>query len=126
MDNILICLILGLIAGIVSGMTGIGGGIIILPALIFLFGFSQHQAQGTTLALLVPPIDILAAWTYYKQGYVDLKIAALLCLGFVLGGWLGAKIGTGLSNVILTRIFGVLLLVSAIRVMFTNVSDSAL
>ena len=126
MDNILLCLILGLIAGIVSGITGIGGGIIILPALIFVFGFSQHQAQGTTLALLVPPIDILAAWTYYKQGYVDLKIAALLCLGFVLGGWLGAKIGTGLSNVILARIFGVLLLVSAIRVMFTNIGDSAL
>ncbi|MHC5672775.1 TSUP family transporter [Nostoc sp.] len=126
MDNILVCLILGLIAGIVSGITGIGGGIIILPALIFLFGLSQHQAQGTTLALLVPPIDILAAWTYYKQGYVDFKIAGLLCLGFVLGGWLGAKIGTGLSNVILARIFGVLLLVSAIRVLFTNVGDSTL
>ncbi|MFN6538185.1 MAG: TSUP family transporter [Nostoc sp. EkiNYC01] len=120
------CLILGLVGGIVSGMTGIGGGIIILPALIFMFGFSQHQTQGTTLALLVPPIDILAVWTYYKQGYVDFKIAGLLCLGFVLGGWLGAKIGTGLSNVILTRIFGVLLLISAIRVMFTNVGDSAL
>jgi len=126
MDNILLCLILGLIAGIVSGITGIGGGIIILPALIFLLGFSQHQAQGTTLALLVPPIDILAALTYYKQGYVDFKIAGLLCLGFVLGGWLGAKIGTGLSNVILARIFGVLLLVSAIRVLFTNVGDSTL
>ncbi|MEH2272165.1 MAG: sulfite exporter TauE/SafE family protein [Nostoc sp.] len=126
MNNIFLCLILGLIAGIVSGITGIGGGIIILPALIFLFGLSQHQAQGTTLALLVPPIDILAAWTYYKQGYVDFKIAGLLCLGFVLGGWLGAKIGTGLSNVILARIFGVLLLVSAIRVLFTNVGDSTL
>jgi uncharacterized membrane protein YfcA len=124
MDNILLCLILGLIAGIVSGITGIGGGIVILPALILVLGFSQHQAQGTTLALLVPPIDILAAWTYYKQGYVDLKIAALLCVGFVLGGWLGAKIGTGLSNVILSRIFGVLLLVSAIRVIFTNIGDS--
>ncbi|MBO3458393.1 sulfite exporter TauE/SafE family protein [Aetokthonos hydrillicola Thurmond2011] len=124
MDTVLLCLILGLIAGIVSGITGIGGGIIILPALIFLLGFSQHQAQGTTLALLVPPIDILAAWTYYRQGYVDLKIAALLCLGFVLGGWIGAKVGTGLSNVVLERIFGVLLLVSAIRVIFTNVGDS--
>ncbi|MEH2422656.1 MAG: sulfite exporter TauE/SafE family protein [Nostoc sp.] len=126
MDNILLCLSLGLIAGIISGITGIGGGIIILPALVFVFGFSQHQAQGTTLALLVPPIDALAAWTYYKQGYVDLKIAALLCLGFVLGGWLGAKIGIGLSNVILSRIFGVLLLVSAMRVIFTNAGDSAL
>ncbi|MDZ8053401.1 MAG: TSUP family transporter [Aulosira sp. ZfuVER01] len=126
MDNTLLCLILGLIAGIVSGITGIGGGIIILPALIFVFGFSQHQAQGTTLALLVPPIDILAAWTYYKQGYVDIKIATLLCIGFVLGGWFGAKIGTGLSNVILARIFGVLLLVSAIRVMFINPGDANL
>ncbi|BAY23983.1 hypothetical protein NIES2100_37760 [Calothrix sp. NIES-2100] len=89
-------------------------------------GFSQHQAQGTTLALLVPPIDILAAWTYYKQGYVDIKIATLLCIGFVLGGWFGAKIGTELSNVILARIFGVLLLGSAIRVMFINPGDSNL
>ncbi|MEH2246332.1 sulfite exporter TauE/SafE family protein [Nostoc sp.] len=126
MDNILLCLSLGLIAGIVSGITGIGGGIIILPALIFVFGFSQHQAQGTTLTLLVSPIDALAAWTYYKQGYVDLKIAVLLCLGFVLGGWLGAKIGIGLSNVVLSRIFGVLLLVSAMRVIFANTGDSAL
>ncbi|MEH2264609.1 sulfite exporter TauE/SafE family protein [Nostoc sp.] len=126
MDNILLCLILGLIAGVVSGITGIGGGIIILPALIFVFGFSQHQAQGTTLALLVPPIDILAAWTYYKQGYVDIRIAAFICVGFVLGGWFGAKIGMGLSNVILARVFGVLLLVSAIRVMFINVGDSNL
>lgn len=125
MNSVLVCLIVGVIAGIVSGITGIGGGIIILPALIFLFGFSQHQAQGTTLALLVPPIDILAAWTYYKQGYVDIKVAALLCVGFVLGGWFGAKIGTVLSNVILARIFGVLLLVSALRVMFSNMGDAA-
>ncbi|BAY30293.1 hypothetical protein NIES2107_21370 [Nostoc carneum NIES-2107] len=126
MDRIILCLILGLIAGIVSGITGIGGGIIILPSLIFVLGFSQHQAQGTTLALLVPPIDILAAWTYYKQGYVDIRTAALLCVGFLLGGWLGAKIGIGLSNVVVARIFGVLLLLSAIKVMFTNLGDSNL
>ncbi|BAY65654.1 hypothetical protein NIES22_57610 [Calothrix brevissima NIES-22] len=114
MDRTILCLILGLIAGIVSGITGIGGGIIILPALIFVLGFSQHQAQGTTLALLVPPIDILTAWTYYKQGYVDIRTAALLCVGFLLGGWLGAKIGIGLSNVVVARFFGVLLLLSAL------------
>ena len=104
MTSIWVCLLLGLIAGIISGMTGIGGGVIILPALIFLLGFSQHQAQGTTLAMLVPPIDFLAAWIYYKQGYVDLKIVALLCLGFIFGGLIGAKIGTGISNVILADI----------------------
>ena len=82
MMNISLYLLLGLVAGILSGLIGIGGGTIIVPALIFLFGFSQHLAQGTTLALLVPPIGILAAWTYYKQGYVDLHIAALICLGF--------------------------------------------
>jgi uncharacterized membrane protein len=74
-------MLLGLIAGVLSGVNGIGGGVIIVPALVFIFGLSQHMAQGTTLALLVPPIGILAAWTYYREGYVDLKIAALICLG---------------------------------------------
>lgn len=124
MTNIWLCIILGLVAGIVSGMTGIGGGIIILPALIFFLGFSQHQAQGTTLALLVPPIDLLAAWTYYKQGYVDIKVAALLCLGFILGGWFGAKIGTSLPNGVLTKIFALLLIMSAVRVLFATTNDS--
>lgn len=124
MTNIWLCIILGLIAGIVSGMTGIGGGIIILPALIFFLGFSQHQAQGTTLALLVPPIDLLAAWTYYKQGYVDIKVAALLCLGFILGGWFGAKIGTSLPNGVLTKIFALLLIISAVRVLFATPNDT--
>lgn len=124
MTNIWLCLILGLLAGIISGMTGIGGGIIVLPALIVFLGFSQHQAQGTTLALLVLPIDILAAWTYYKQGYVDIKVAALICLGFVLGGWLGAKIGTNLPNGVLTKIFAFLLIISAVRVLFITSADS--
>ncbi len=70
---------LGLVAGVFSGLIGIGGGVIIVPALVFLLGFSQHQAQGTTLALLGPPIGILAAWTYYVHGYVDLKTAAWIC-----------------------------------------------
>jgi uncharacterized protein len=70
---IILYVILGLAAGIFSGLIGIGGGIIIIPALVFLFGFSQHQAQGTTLALLVPPIGLLAAWMYYTQGYVNMQ-----------------------------------------------------
>jgi len=115
MMNISLYLLLGVVAGILSGLIGIGGGTIIVPALIFLFGFSQHLAQGTTLALLVPPIGILAAWTYYKQGYVDLHIAALICIGFFFGGLLGAKLATHLSNVILERIFGVALLLIALK-----------
>jgi uncharacterized membrane protein YfcA len=90
MTSVLLYLLLGLIAGITSGLIGVGGGIIIVPALVFLFGFSQHEAQGTTLALLVPPIGLLAAWTYYQNGYVDLKVAGYICAGFFLGGLFGA------------------------------------
>jgi uncharacterized membrane protein YfcA len=116
----LLYLLLGLVAGIMSGLIGIGGGTIIVPALVFLFGLSQHQAQGTTLALLVPPIGFLAAWTYYKQGYVDLQIAAFICLGFFFGGLLGAEFATKLSNVVLERVFGVALLLISLKMIFTK------
>lgn len=112
--------LLGVVAGLFSGLIGIGGGVIIVPALVFLFGLSQHQAQGTTLALLVPPIGILAAWTYYQQGYVDLHIAALICLGFFFGGLLGAKVATGMSDITLERVFGIALLLIAIKMILTK------
>lgn len=99
--------LLGLFAGTLSGVIGIGGGVIIVPALIFLFGFSQHQAQGTTLALLVPPIGLLAALTYFKSGFVDIKAAAIICAGFFIGGLIGAKCAVNLSEGILQRVFGV-------------------
>jgi len=118
MTTILLYLLLGFVAGALSGLIGIGGGVIIVPALVFLFGLSQHQAQGTTLALLIPPIGILAAWMYYKQGYVDMKIAALICLGFFFGSFLGAKVAIGLSNIVLERIFGVALLLIALKMIF--------
>lgn len=118
MTNILLYILLGLVAGVLSGLIGIGGGLIIIPALVFLFGLSQHQAQGTTLALMVPPIGILAAWEYYKQGYVDLKIAAFICIGFFFGGWLGAKLATGVSTIVLERIFGAALFLIALKMMF--------
>jgi uncharacterized membrane protein YfcA len=120
MMSILLYLILGLVAGILSGLIGIGGGTIIVPALVFLFGLSQHLAQGTTLALLVPPIGILAAWTYYKQGYVDLHIAALICLGFFFGGLLGAKFATKLSDLALERVFGIALLLISLKMIFAS------
>jgi len=113
-------LILGVLAGILSGLVGIGGGVVIVPALVFLFGFSQQSAQGTTLALMVPPIGILAAWTYYRQGNVDLRIAGFVCLGFLLGGLLGARFATGLSNVMLERIFGIALLLISLKMLFAR------
>jgi hypothetical protein len=108
--NIVLCLLLGLVAGILSGILGIGGGIILIPAMVFLFGMSQHQAQGTTLALMVPPIGLLAAWAYYKQGFVDLKMAGFICLGFFVGGLLGAKFAVEIPEPILKKVFGIVML----------------
>jgi uncharacterized membrane protein YfcA len=116
--NIILYIALGLAAGVLSGLLGIGGGIIIVPALIILFGLTQQQAQGTTLALMIPPIGLLAAWTYYKAGYVDIKIAAFICLGFFIGGFFGAKLATGLSTQVLQKVFGVALLLTAIYMIF--------
>jgi len=118
--NIVIYLLVGLLGGVFSGMLGIGGGIVMVPALAFLFGLSQHQAQGTTLALMVPPIGLLAAWTYYKAGFVDLKIAAFVCLGFFFGGLVGAKLVVGLPDPLLRKIFGVALLAVAIKMILTK------
>ncbi len=108
-------IVLGLVVGIISGVIGIGGGVLFVPALLFLFGLSQHQAQGTTLALLVPPIGLLAAWTYYRQGYVNVEMAAFICIGFFVGGLIGAKIATALPSHVLEKIFGVALLLIAIK-----------
>ena len=120
MTRIWLYLLLGLFAGTFSGLIGIGGGVIIVPALVVLFGFSQHRAQGTTLALLVPPIGLLAAWTYYKQGYVDLKVALIMCVGFFLGGLFGAKIATSMSNLVLEKVFGVALFLIALKMIFAK------
>ncbi len=120
MINIILYILLGLIGGIISGLLGIGGGIIIVPALIYLFGLTQHQAQGTTLALMIPPIGLLAAWIYYKQGYVNLTIAIFVCLGFFIGGLLGAKLAIGLQTEILQKVFGVALLLISLYMIFTK------
>src|SRR5712671_3901406 len=98
--------LLGLFSGGVSGLIGIGGGVVIVPCLVYLFGFSQQQAQGTTLALLVPPIGLLGAWTFYNRGLVDVKVAALICAGFAVGSLFGARFAVGLPNEVLRKVFG--------------------
>lgn len=117
---VLLYVVLGMVAGTLSGLIGIGGGVIIVPALVFLFKFSQHQAQGTTLALLVPPIGFLGALIYYRHGYVDLRVAAYVCAGFLLGGLLGAKAATALPNVVLERVFGFAMLLIAVKMIFAR------
>ena len=118
--NIILYLLLGLITGVFSGLIGIGGAIIIIPTLVIFFGLEQRMAQGTTLALMVPPIGLLAAWTYYKAGFVDLKIAALICAGFFFGGLLGAKFAVHIPDNILRKVFGFLLLVASLKMILTK------
>jgi len=120
MPKEILFVILGLAAGTFSGIVGPGGGVVIVPSLIFIFGLTQQQAQGTTLALMLPPIGILAAYAYYQQGYVDLKIAALICLGFVFGGWIGAKIAISLPKEALQKIFAITLFLISLKMFFSK------
>lgn len=111
-------LIIGLLAGFISSMAGIGGGVVIVPALVFLFGFNQKMAQGTSLAMLALPVAAVGAFNYYKQGQVNWKIALMMAGTFVIGGYLGSKVALGLSPVILKKIFALLIMVIAIKYLF--------
>jgi len=111
---------LGLLAGILSGIFGLGGGIILIPALVFLLGLTQHQAQGTTLAIMVPPIGLLAAMRYYQSGNVKLAAAGFICVGFFIGGLLGANLVQNLSDPILKKMFGIFLFLVSLRMIFTK------
>ena len=91
-ELVMILLLIGLFAGILSGLVGVGGGLIIVPALIFFLGYSQHQAQGTSLGLLLLPVGILAVLNYYNKGYIDIKVVAIMSIAFIFGGWLGSKL----------------------------------
>ena len=113
--NQFLYIILGIVAGIFGGMFGIGGGTILIPALVFLFGLTQHQAQGTTLAIMVPPIGLLAALRYWQAGNVKLSLAAFICIGFFIGGLIGAHLVQSLSDPLLKKLFGIFLLVVAMN-----------
>lgn len=114
MDNVILYVLIGATAGVLSGLFGIGGGIIIVPALVLIIGLTQQEAQGTSLILLTAPLGLLAALTYYQSGNADLRLAALLGVGFFFGAFLGAKIATSLPNEVLQKLFGIALLLIAI------------
>jgi len=119
--NQLVYIFLGLVAGVLSGILGIGGGVVLIPALVLIFGLSQLQAQGTTLALMVPPIGLLAALRYYQSGNVKLGMAGFICLGFFIGGFFGANLVQNLPEIVLRRIFAVFLLFVSLRMFFGKV-----
>ncbi len=111
-------IVLGLVAGLLSSLVGIGGGIVIVPALVFLFAMSQKMAQGTSLALLLPPVGIFAVINYYKAGYVDMKVAGVLIVAFVVGSFFGSKVSIGLPDNVVKKAFGVFLMIVSLKYLF--------
>ena len=108
-------LTLGLLAGIAGGFFGIGGGTIIVPVLVLIFGLTQHQAQGTALAIMIPPIGLLAAMKYYMEGNVKIATAVFICIGFFIGGLIGAELVHKVPDVLLKRLFGIYLFFIAVK-----------
>ena len=114
-STFIILIIIGLLAGILSGLVGVGGGILMIPLLIIFLGLTQHQAQGTALFAMLPPIGILAAINYYKEGFVKWEYAIVIAFTFVIGGYLGSKLSLSLPPQMVRRIFGVIMLFGAIK-----------
>ncbi len=117
-SQVIILLITGLLAGFVSGAMGVGGGIIIVPSLVFLLGMSQHEAQGTSLGVLILPVVLLGAINYYKSGYLNVKFAIVLILAFFIGSYLGSDVAIALPDKLLRKIFGGLVFILSLKMMF--------
>lgn len=117
-QTILIVIIVGIAAGMLSGMVGVGGGMVIVPALVFFIGMSQHTAQGTSLGLIMLPVGILGVINYYKQGHVDIKIIGLLAIGFIAGSYFGSKISLSLPQETVKKFFAVFMIVVAVKMIF--------
>lgn len=117
---LLTLIVIGIITGVMAGMLGIGGAIIMIPALVYFMGFSQQMAQGTSLAVMLPPIGIIAAYNYYKAGQVDIKFAIILAVCFLVGSYFGSKLALSLPQPVLKKVFGVLLLLVAAKMLFSK------
>ena len=118
--QVLILILIGLVAGVFSGSLGVGGAIIVIPSLIFFLGLSQHQAQGTSLAFMIPPVTLLAVINYWKQGYVNWKYALILSATFFIGAYLGSILTIQIPEKILKKVFGLLLLFIAYKMIFSK------
>ncbi|MBN8835943.1 MAG: sulfite exporter TauE/SafE family protein [Sphingobacteriia bacterium] len=120
--TLVILLIIGICAGMLSGLVGVGGGIIIVPALVFFLAFSQKEAQGTSLGILLLPVGILGVIQYYKQGYVDVRVVLLVSLGFLFGNYIGSKFSLALPEQTLKKIFALMMIIIAVKMIFFDKS----
>ncbi len=117
-QNIAVISLIGMAAGLLSGLLGLGGAIIIIPALIMLLGFSQQMAQGTALMMMVLPVGALAAFQYYQKGFVDVKAALIMAVFFFVGGYIGARFATNTPQDILKKSFAIMLVLIAVKMFF--------
>ena len=115
MEIVFILLALGLIAGVLSGMVGIGGGIVIVPALVYFLGYSQHQAQGTVLFMFLLPIGLLGVFNYYNSGHIEFRTAFIMACTFVAGSYFGSKIAISVDQATLKKVFGGILFLVSIK-----------
>lgn len=118
MGTVVILLCLGLVAGVLSGLVGIGGGVVIVPALIYYLGYTQHQAQGTVLFMFLLPIGILGVFNYYQAGHVEWKTAVIMGSTFVIGSYFGSKLSISIDQLMVKRIFGVIILLLSLKMIF--------
>ena len=118
--TLFLLILIGVCAGLLSGFVGVGGGLIIIPLLMLLVGFGQHLAQGTSLAVMLPPIGILAAWNYHKEGFVNWKYAMIISLAFIVGGYFSSKWAVQLDQKTLKKVFGVILLIGGLKLIFSK------
>ncbi|PKP01484.1 MAG: permease [Bacteroidetes bacterium HGW-Bacteroidetes-6] len=119
-NTIVILIAIGLVSGIFSGIIGIGGGIIIIPALIYFVGFGQHEATGTSLAILLPPIGLFAAYNYYKAGFINIKFAFIIALAFMAGSYLSSRISVQMPENIIRKFFSIIVIFIAVKMFFTH------
>ena len=115
---IIILILVGIGSGMLSGLVGVGGGIIIVPSLIYFLSFSQKQAQGTSLGILLLPIGIFGVIQYYKQSQIDLRVVALVSLGFLIGNFFGSKLAITISDAVLKKMFAILMILIAAKMLF--------
>ena len=120
MTTLLILVIIGLMAGVFGGMFGVGGAVIMIPALVYFLGVDQHTAQGTSVAIMLPPIGLFAAYNYYKAGEVNIWYAVIIACAFLIGGYFGSMIALKLPEQLMKRIFGILLFLLALRMIFAK------
>ena len=120
LTTIVILVMIGLMAGVFGGMFGVGGAIIMIPALVYFLGVDQHTAQGTSVAIMLPPIGLFAAYNYYKAGQVNIWYAVIIAVTFLVGGYFGSKIALALPENLMKKIFGILLILVALRMIFSK------